>query len=80
MQNGELYPFVVVWGFISFLIILLGSPIWLYREISALHRSIKCLREDIEMQEKEINQLKEKLTASSTPIASTGAQSNHVGE
>ncbi len=71
MLDGELYPFLVIWGLGSLLVILIAYPLWMFSEVSSLRKSIHFLREDIEMQANEISQLRDQLSKTSQIIEQT---------
>ena len=71
MPGGELFPFVFYFGFLCLLILVLGFPLWCLVQVSSLRRSIHYLREDIEEQEEEINQLRSVLAKTSPSTEQT---------
>lgn len=64
-MTSEITPFVLVYGIISIAIMAIGFPIWIYLRTESLKRSIRFLREDVEMAEGEIRQLKKYLLGAS---------------
>lgn len=64
-MTSELTPFVIIYGLISIAIMAIGFPMWVYSRMESLKRSIRFLREDVEMAEGEIRQLKKYLLGAS---------------
>lgn len=61
MTDGEIYPFMIVFGLFSALALIVVAPLWIYSEFVSLRRSIRYLREDLETQDLELKQLRETL-------------------